>query len=178
MTAHIARRRMEKDTMHLRCYHWQMSRASVVRRKRFYGLSPCKVRCAARERELRVSSPSSCPPPVADGSVLRPPRLPLSAFIAEDMNEFVHAHATYRFVIFDEEEERPRILVGHQTRFYRCPGRLTSFAIPQVWLFKPMMRLSYIVPTQYVIPKSASVRAAKVLFKILDAASAYADLEG
>ncbi|KAI0760508.1 HECT-like ubiquitin-conjugating enzyme-binding-domain-containing protein [Fomes fomentarius] len=93
--------------------------------------------------------------PVSGNS--EPPRLPLSAFIAEDMNEFVHAHATYRFVIFDEEEERPRILV---------------------WLFKPMMRLSYIVPTQYVIPKSASVRAAKVLFKILDAASAYADLEG
>ena len=41
-----------------------------------------------------------------------------------------------------------------------------------------MMRLSYIVPTQYVIPKSASIRAAKVLFKILDTASAYADLDG
>ncbi|KAI0355871.1 hypothetical protein OH77DRAFT_1424131 [Trametes cingulata] len=82
-------------------------------------------------------------------------RLPLSAFIAEDMNEFVHAHATYRFVIFDEEEERPRILI---------------------WLFKPSMRLSYIVPTQYVVPKSGSIRAAKVLFKILDTAAAYSDL--
>lgn len=41
-----------------------------------------------------------------------PSRVPLSAFIAEDMNEFVHAHATYRFVIVDEEEERPRILVS------------------------------------------------------------------
>lgn len=40
-----------------------------------------------------------------------PSRVPLTAFIAEDMNEFVHAHATYRFVIVDEEEERPRILV-------------------------------------------------------------------
>ncbi|KAI0754285.1 HECT-like ubiquitin-conjugating enzyme-binding-domain-containing protein [Daedaleopsis nitida] len=83
-------------------------------------------------------------------------RLPLSAFIAEDMNEFVQAHATYRFVVFDEEEERPRILL---------------------WLFKPSMRLSYLVPTQYVIPKSASIRAAKVLFKTLDTASTYADLE-
>lgn len=45
-----------------------------------------------------------------------PSRLPLSAFIAEDMNEFVHAHATYRFVIFDEEEERPRILVRSSIR--------------------------------------------------------------
>ncbi|KAI0718753.1 HECT-like ubiquitin-conjugating enzyme-binding-domain-containing protein [Cerioporus squamosus] len=86
-----------------------------------------------------------------------PSRLPLTAFIAEDMNEFVHAHATYRFVIFDEEEERPRILV---------------------WLFKPSMRLSYIVPMQYVLSKSASIRAAKVLFKILDTASAYSDLDG
>ena len=42
----------------------------------------------------------------------RPIRVPLSAFIVEDMNEYVHAHATYRFVIFDEEEEMPRILVS------------------------------------------------------------------
>ena len=46
----------------------------------------------------------------------------------------------------------------------------------QIWLFKPSMRLSYTVPTQYVIPKSGTVRAAKVLFKILDTAAAYSDL--
>lgn len=28
------------------------------------------------------------------------------------MKEFMHAHASYRFVIQDEEDERPRILVG------------------------------------------------------------------
>lgn len=28
------------------------------------------------------------------------------------MIEFVQAHATYRFVIFDEEDERPRMLVS------------------------------------------------------------------
>ena len=39
------------------------------------------------------------------------------------------------------------------------------------------MRLAYSVPTQYVIPKSGSIRAAKVLFKILDTASAYSDLD-
>ena len=60
--------------------------------------------------------------------------------------EFVHAHATYRFVIVDEEEDKPRILV---------------------WLFKPSMRLSYLTPTQYVIPQHASIRGAKVLFKLL-----------
>ncbi|KAH9852331.1 HECT-like ubiquitin-conjugating enzyme-binding-domain-containing protein [Lenzites betulinus] len=86
---------------------------------------------------------------------LDPSRLPVSAFIAEDMNEFVHAHATYRFVILDEEEERPRILV---------------------WLFKPTMRLSYTVPTQYVLPKTGSIRAAKVLYKLLDTAASYSDL--
>ena len=87
----------------------------------------------------------------------RPTKVPLSAFIAEDMNEFVHAHATYRFVVFDEEEERPRILI---------------------WLFKPTMKLSYAVQTQYVIPKSGAIRAAKVLYKILDTASVYSDLDG
>ena len=106
--------------------------------------------------------------------ISRPSRVPLSAFIAEDMNEFVYAHATYRFVIFDEEEERPRILVCFPpTRL--C--ELQSDRAFQVWLFKPTMRLSYTVPTQYVIPKSGSIRAAKVLFKILDTASAYSDLD-
>lgn len=42
---------------------------------------------------------------------LRPSRIPLSAFIVEDMAELARAHATYRFVVLDEEEERPRILV-------------------------------------------------------------------
>ena len=41
----------------------------------------------------------------------RPCRIPLSAFIVEDMAELARAHATYRFVVLDEEEERPRILV-------------------------------------------------------------------
>ncbi|KZT69197.1 hypothetical protein DAEQUDRAFT_727102 [Daedalea quercina L-15889] len=84
------------------------------------------------------------------------PRIPLSAFVAEDMNELVHAHATYRFVILDEEEERPRLLM---------------------WLFKPSMRMSYTTPTEYVLPKSASIHAAKVLFKILGPSAAYSDLQ-
>ncbi|KAI0763198.1 HECT-like ubiquitin-conjugating enzyme-binding-domain-containing protein [Irpex lacteus] len=75
-----------------------------------------------------------------------PSRIPLSAFIVEDMNEFVHAHATYRFIIMDEEQERPRILA---------------------WLFKPNMKIAYAVPSPYVIPKNGSFRVAKVLFKIV-----------
>ena len=72
------------------------------------------------------------------------------------MSEFVHAHATYRFVILDEEEERPRLLI---------------------WLFKPSMRMSYTTPTEYVLPKSGSINAAKVLFKILGPSAAYSDLQ-
>ncbi|KAF9009979.1 HECT-like ubiquitin-conjugating enzyme-binding-domain-containing protein [Cyathus striatus] len=85
-----------------------------------------------------------------------PVKIPLSAFIVEDMNEFVQAHASYRFVIRDEEEELPRILV---------------------WLFKPRMRLAYTAPTSRAIPKSASVEAAKVLYKLIRPSEASADLK-
>ncbi|EIN08486.1 hypothetical protein PUNSTDRAFT_87923 [Punctularia strigosozonata HHB-11173 SS5] len=73
-------------------------------------------------------------------------QVPLSAFIVEDMVELVQAHATYRFVIFDEEDERPRLLI---------------------WLFKPSIRLAYTTPAQYLIPRSGTLRAAKTLWKIL-----------
>lgn len=47
--------------------------------------------------------------------LFRPLRIPISAFILEDMMEFVHAHATYRFLILDEEEGKPRLLVRNET---------------------------------------------------------------
>ncbi|KAJ2926581.1 hypothetical protein H1R20_g10516, partial [Candolleomyces eurysporus] len=72
--------------------------------------------------------------------------IPLSAFIVEDMMEYVQAHASYRFVIRDEEEEKPRILI---------------------WLFKPKIRLAYTTPRSRAIPKSGSISAAKVLYKLL-----------
>ena len=51
----------------------------------------------------------------------RSARVPLSAFIVEDMMEFVNAHATYRFVISDEEDERPRLLAStHPPEMFRC----------------------------------------------------------
>ncbi|KAF8146961.1 HECT-like ubiquitin-conjugating enzyme-binding-domain-containing protein [Mycena galopus ATCC 62051] len=84
-----------------------------------------------------------------------PVKLPLSAFIVEDMTEFVEAHASYRFIILDEEDERARILV---------------------WLFKPHMRLAYTTQTQYALPRSASIRTAKVLYKLLGPSEATADL--
>ncbi|KAJ7869088.1 HECT-like ubiquitin-conjugating enzyme-binding-domain-containing protein [Mycena olivaceomarginata] len=88
-------------------------------------------------------------------SATEPSKLPLSAFIVEDMTEFVDAHASYRFIILDEEEERARILV---------------------WLFKPHMRLAYTTQTQYALPRSASIRTAKVLYKLLGPSEAAADL--
>ncbi|KAG5646393.1 hypothetical protein DXG03_003716 [Asterophora parasitica] len=85
-----------------------------------------------------------------------PTRIPLSAFIVEDMTEFVRAHATYRFVILDEEDERPRILI---------------------WLFKPSIRIAYTTSTPYAIPKSGSIHAAKVLFKVLTPQERASDLK-
>lgn len=70
--------------------------------------------------------------------------------------EFVHAHATYRFVISDEEDERPRLLI---------------------WLFKPNIRLAYTTPKQYVLPKKGSIHAAKVLFKVLGPSTASTDMK-
>lgn len=84
------------------------------------------------------------------------PRFPMSAFIMQDMLEHVSAHATYRFVISDEEEERPRILV---------------------WLFKPKIRVSYMLPTPYLLPKQGSIDASKVLYRILGPSSSTMALE-
>ncbi|KAJ7754562.1 HECT-like ubiquitin-conjugating enzyme-binding-domain-containing protein [Mycena metata] len=89
-------------------------------------------------------------------SSTEPSRLPLSAFIVEDMTEFVEAHASYRFIILDEEDERPRILI---------------------WLFKPSMRIAYTTQTQYSMPRSASIHTAKVLYKLLGPSEAMGDLQ-
>lgn len=74
------------------------------------------------------------------------PKIPMSAFIVRDMLEHVQAHATYRFVLSDEEEEKPRLLV---------------------WLFKPKIRISYMIASPLLLPKHDSVDASKVLYKIL-----------
>ncbi|KAI9567457.1 HECT-like ubiquitin-conjugating enzyme-binding-domain-containing protein [Boletus coccyginus] len=84
------------------------------------------------------------------------PRIPMSAFVLHDMLEHVQAHATYRFVLSDEEDERPRLLI---------------------WLFKPRIRLSYMLPAPALLPKSGTVDASKVLYKILGPTSATSDLK-
>ncbi|THV01863.1 hypothetical protein K435DRAFT_817938 [Dendrothele bispora CBS 962.96] len=85
-----------------------------------------------------------------------PSKIPLSAFIVEDMTEFVQAHASYRFVISDEEDERPRILI---------------------WLFKPSMQVAYATQKHYAIPKSANMSAAKVLYKLLGPSEKVQDMK-
>ncbi|KAF8524313.1 HECT-like ubiquitin-conjugating enzyme-binding-domain-containing protein [Hysterangium stoloniferum] len=82
--------------------------------------------------------------PVSPSS--EPLKIPLSAFILQDMDELVQAHATYRFVLLDEEEEKPRILI---------------------WMFKSHMQISYATSNYKLMSRSASVQAAKVNFKIL-----------
>ncbi|KAJ3857960.1 HECT-like ubiquitin-conjugating enzyme-binding-domain-containing protein [Lentinula lateritia] len=85
-----------------------------------------------------------------------PLRIPLSAFIVEDMVEFVYAHASYRFIISDEEDERPRILI---------------------WLFKPNLQLAYTTSKHYAIPRSGSMNAAKVLYKLMGPSEGHMDLQ-
>jgi hypothetical protein len=105
--------------------------------------------------------------------IFRPSRIPLSAFIVEDMVEFVHAHASYRFVISDEEGERPRLLVSGAPAYLQVC--LTYFA--QIWLFKPSMRIAYTTPKQYVLPKNGSIHAAKILFKVLSSSTTPKDMK-
>jgi len=84
-----------------------------------------------------------------------PFRIPLSSLIVEDMMEYVQAHATYRFVLHDDEKERPRILI---------------------WLFKPSMRIAYSTSTQYLMSKVGNIHGAKVLYRILGPETASTDL--
>jgi len=56
----------------------------------------------------------------------------MSAFVLHDMLEHVQAHATYRFVLSDEEDERPRLLVGSCFAASKCReliGHVTDLAV-------------------------------------------------
>ncbi|KAH9947291.1 hypothetical protein B0H21DRAFT_822046 [Amylocystis lapponica] len=84
------------------------------------------------------------------------PKVPLSPFIAEDMNELVYAHASYRL-----------------SSLRRRSDRGSSY----LWLFKPSMRLAYATPMRYIIPKAGAIHAAKVLDKILPPTTVYSELQ-
>ena len=109
-------------------------------------VSVCKVCYTADQSHRRVSRHASHW--FADLEIFsgRPIRLPLSAFIVADMIELQQAHATHRFIVRDEEDDKPRILM---------------------WLFNPSVRLSYSSLTHYGLPEDGTIYAAKILFKII-----------
>ena len=47
----------------------------------------------------------------------------------------------------------------------------------QIWLFKPNLRLAYATPLLYTLPKSGSIHAAKVLYKVLTPSERTVDLK-
>lgn len=47
-----------------------------------------------------------------------------------------------------------------------------------MWLFKPSIKISYSASTSYAIPKTASIHAAKVLYKLLGPSEGSSDLKG
>jgi len=76
-----------------------------------------------------------------------PLRLSLPAFFVEDMHCIAQMHANWRFVIYDEEQDKPRFLI---------------------WLFKPTIMLSWSTPNYRAISGEGKQLCAKVLFKVLD----------
>jgi len=74
-------------------------------------------------------------------------RLSLPAFFVEDMHCIAQMHANWRFVIYDDEEDKPRFLI---------------------WLFKPSIMMSWSTPTYRAISGEGKQLCAKVLYKILD----------
>ncbi|KAF8155876.1 HECT-like ubiquitin-conjugating enzyme-binding-domain-containing protein [Crassisporium funariophilum] len=145
---------MNKTNLHLREEpthedNWRLSRClcgAVIGR--------CQDRSLDEKRTTIYRVLKYAVRPVSQTS--EPLQVPLSAFVVEDMMEFVQAHASYRFVIRDEEDEKPRILI---------------------WLFKPRIRLAYTTPASRAIPRSANVLAAKVLFQLLGPAEASTDIK-
>ncbi|KAI6124457.1 HECT-like ubiquitin-conjugating enzyme-binding-domain-containing protein [Pisolithus croceorrhizus] len=132
--------------------------SSVDTKRPRRGESACLIRCLCgaiigRRQERRLENGSTLKMYRLSKYAIRLisaaaecPKIPMSAFIVRDMIEHVQAHATYRFVLSDEEEERPRILV---------------------WLFKPRIRISYMLTSPLFLPWSDSIEASKVLYKIL-----------
>jgi hypothetical protein len=96
------------------------------------------------------------------------------------MAELARAHAIYRFVVLDEEEERPRILVRTFRDLIHPYSNLTHSSPPlppkKMWLFKPNMRLSYKASKHYLLPEHGTIQAAKVLYKVLNPSMSNMDL--
>ena len=83
------------------------------------GRSASPRRCPRRGGRV---SPSQLLPPSEAHAHIRPVRFPLSVFVMSEMLELAQAHATYRFILSDEESNKPRALL---------------------WLFNPSVNISY-----------------------------------
>ncbi|KIO21243.1 hypothetical protein M407DRAFT_245533 [Tulasnella calospora MUT 4182] len=77
---------------------------------------------------------------------LEPLKIPLSAFVVADMLELRQVHAAHRFIIRDEEEDNARILI---------------------WLFNPLIKVSYTSATHYTLPAGSNLWAAKVFYAVV-----------
>lgn len=99
--------------VHLWCDSGTHTETAFVWWGRCYVLPARQVCNQAREPGSGVCAPWRCANRSSIDTLVRPLRIPLSSFIVEDMMEYVQAHATYRFILHDDEEERPRILVRH-----------------------------------------------------------------
>ncbi|KAL7419672.1 hypothetical protein Q5752_005586 [Cryptotrichosporon argae] len=72
-----------------------------------------------------------------EGDRVEPVRFPLSAFLVSDMLELSQAHASYRFLITDEETSDRRVAL---------------------WLFNPSVRIAYRRPTALSSPAPSPLR--------------------
>ncbi|KZO94252.1 hypothetical protein CALVIDRAFT_539298 [Calocera viscosa TUFC12733] len=80
------------------------------------------------------------------GTSGEPPHTPVCAYIVQDMRESVEAHACYHFILNDEEEGRPRILI---------------------WLFNSSVELSWSSRKSYFLPKEGACNGALVFYKVI-----------
>jgi hypothetical protein len=104
----------------------------------------------------------------------RPVRFPLSIFIMSDLLELAQAHATYRFVITDEDTAAPRLLIwlfNPSVRIsYRRAGGLAPSSPLRATLSEKNSNLSRKASLASVCGQGTgkTLQAAKTLFKVLD----------
>lgn len=115
---------------------------------------------------------------------LRPVRYPLSVFVVADMLELAQAHATYRFVIVDEETNQRRLLVWlfnpsvgiayRKATGSPLPSPLRTSFMDQRLNSNPVgltsgLNASTAVSdlTRSLLPPSKTLRAAKIMYKVI-----------
>jgi hypothetical protein len=90
----------------------------------------------------------------------RPVRYPLSVFVISDMLELAQAHASYRFVISDEETDEKKLAVSATACRVAILRRVgVADHATQIWLFNPSVRISYRKATSSSSPLPSPLRA-------------------